>query len=181
MADTAHSKRFGNGNFRELGPVNWAITKIGAKKQGRRTLGVFATLGRSGHVFRSWLIYGAAHMPFGPLGRRDTELVICRVAFLRDSAYELDHHRGLAAKAGLSEKTIAAVLSAEHGQQGRQAALLDATDELVKTQSLTDATYNALLAVCTPKEITALVMLVTHYDGLATTLDVLGTPVDKRR
>ena len=179
-AENSTNRRFGNGNFRDLGPVNWVITRIGAKVQRRRTLGVFATLGRSGRVFRGWLIYSATHMPLGPLGRRDSELVILRVASQRHCEYELDHHRELATKAGLSPATISAVLNDDHGLTGRDAAILEAVDQVVNKRQLDDAAYNQLLQYCTPKEVTALIMLATHYDGLATTLQVLGTPLDEK-
>lgn len=166
---------------RELGPVNAAIAAIGARVTGRRRLGVFATLGRARRLFRAWLVYGAMMMPFGYLSRKETELIILRVAHKRGSAYEEDQHRGLARRAGLTDAEIEAVTSPEHGFTGRRLVLLDAADELVDTRGLSPATWKRLRSELSERDQVAFVMLVTNYDGLATALDVLGVPVDPPR
>ena len=162
---------------RELGVVNAAIAAIGARVTGRARLGVFATLGRARRLFRAWLVYGAMMMPFGYLSRRETELIILRVAHKRGSAYEEDQHRGLARRAGLTAAEIEAVTSPEHGFTGRRLVLLDAADELVDTRSLSPETWARLRGELSKRDQVAFVMLVTNYDGLATALDVRGVPV----
>ncbi|MDN5723268.1 MAG: carboxymuconolactone decarboxylase family protein [Corynebacterium sp.] len=86
--------------IRELGVINNLIVKVGAKVQGTHTLGVFATIGRAKRLFKAWLVYSATMMPFGYLSRQETELVILRVAFRKESAYEEAHHRAIGRRRG---------------------------------------------------------------------------------
>lgn len=189
--------------LRELGPFGAFATRVGAAVTGRKTVGVFATLGRAPRLFRGWLIYSAMMMPFGYLNRRESELVILRVASLRGSAYELDQHRVIATKqAKIAARTVAAVVEAPVGAvteaqnpaapefpgqaelralSARERALLAGAEDLVKDRLLSDPVAAALAAELTPRERVAFVALVTQYDGLATVLDVLDVPVDPRR
>ena len=66
------------GGFRELGPVGWAVNRVGARVTGSRDVHLFATLGRARRLFPAWLAYSGMMMPFGVLDRRTTELVILR-------------------------------------------------------------------------------------------------------
>ncbi|HMT51191.1 MAG TPA: carboxymuconolactone decarboxylase family protein, partial [Dietzia sp.] len=89
------------GGFRELGPVGWAVNRVGARVTGSRDVHLFATLGHARRLFPAWLAYSGMMMPFGVLDRRTTELVILRVAHLRGSAYERAHHERIGARVGL--------------------------------------------------------------------------------
>ncbi len=166
---------------RELGPVNGTLEAIAARVTGRRRLGVFAAIGRSRRLFRGWLHYSATMMPFGDLPRKETELVILRIAALRGSAYERDHHRVIARRAGATAAEMDAVDGDAHGFGGRMGAILDVVDELVRNRDVADATWAALAEHLTDRECVALVQLTTHYDGLATALHVLGVPPDEPR
>ena len=72
--------------LRDLGPLNYAVERIGARVQGNKTLGVFATIGRVRRMLPPWLVYSATMMPFGALGRAESELVILRVAALKGTS-----------------------------------------------------------------------------------------------
>ena len=49
-------------------------------------------------------------MPFGKLSRKDTEMIIIRVAHLRSCDYEMDHHRKLGKRAGLDNAAIGRII-----------------------------------------------------------------------
>ena len=175
------SGRPGPGTRKQLGLVNGAIEAIGARATGRKRLGVFATIGRAKRLFRGWLIYSATMMPFGELSRTDTELIILRVAHGRGADYERDHHRVIGKRAGLTEAEIAAVDRRDHGFTGRRGAMIAVADRLVAKRDVDDATWAELSRHLSDRECVALVQLITHYDGLATALHVLGTPADEKR
>ena len=59
-------------------------------------------------------------MPGGRLPRIDTELVILRVAAVRGSDYELNHHRVLGRRAGLDDDALDRVRSAPPPPAGRR-------------------------------------------------------------
>ncbi|MCJ7859462.1 carboxymuconolactone decarboxylase family protein [Corynebacterium kalidii] len=167
--------------MRETGVVNHLIARIGAKVQGTETMGVFSTIGRARRMFVPWLVYSATMMPFGYLSRKETELVILRVAHLKGSEYEAAHHRKLGASVGLSAEEITAMEGESHGQTRRRGVILDAAEQIVLEGEVDESTWSALASYLSDREIVALVMLVTNYAGLATALSVLGTPVDRKR
>lgn len=171
------------GGFRELGPVGWAVNRVGARVTGSRDVHLFATLGHARRLFPAWLAYSGMMMPFGVLDRRTTELVILRVAHLRGSAYERAHHERIGARVGLDHDEIARTLHdpADAGWTDRLGAVLRAVDELVRTRDVADDTWAGLATHLTAAQLVALVQLVTQYDGLATSIHTLRIQPDQQR
>lgn len=171
------------GGFRELGPVGWAVNRVGARVTGSQDVHLFATLGRARRLFPAWLAYSGMMMPFGVLDRRTTELVILRVAHLRDSAYERAHHERIGARVGLNDDEITRTLRdpADAGWSDRLRAVLTAVDELVRTKDIAGDTWAEVAAHLTEAELVGLVQLVAQYDGLATSLRALRIQPDRPR
>ena len=86
------------GGFRELGPINWVIAKLGARKLRAQSFHLFTVLGQQKLLFLAWLALSSVLLSLGKLSRKDTELVILRVGHLRNCEYELQHHRRLGPK-----------------------------------------------------------------------------------
>jgi alkylhydroperoxidase family enzyme len=130
-------------------------------------------------LFRAWLRYSARLMPFGELPRRDTELVIMRVAWRCRSAYVWHQHVPIALRAGLTPDQVARVADPSGGDfTARQRALLAASEELLAGRALTDSTWTALRASLNARETIELCLLIGHYQGLASTIGGLGIQVD---
>ncbi|MDF0528301.1 carboxymuconolactone decarboxylase family protein [Tsukamurella sp. 8F] len=161
------------GSLGQQGPVNFLISRIGARVIGAPDMHLFSTLGRGRRLFLGWLGYSALLMPFGSLRRSESETVIIRVAHLRGSAYELGHHRRIGARAGLDAAKQDAILSGT-GWDARSAALLRATTEIVEARAVTDETWSELAGHFDERRLVEFVMLATQYDGLATAIDTLG-------
>lgn len=180
---TSSTPRIAPGRRSELGLVNWAISRLLSRVAGVEDAHVLSTLGRARGLFRGWLHLSATMMPFGRLERYETELVILRLASLRDSAYELDHHRRLGRRAGIDDAQRERIFREPRSPQWapRHRALLAATDELVETDDLSDATWAELRTHYTERELIEFVMLVGHYDALATTLRTLRVQRDRPR
>jgi alkylhydroperoxidase family enzyme len=137
---------------------------------------LFLTLGRHRRLFRGWLRFAGRMMPRGRLPRRDTELVILRVAHLRRNDYEWGHHVEIGSKrAGLTRADIERVKDGPQapGWSERAVALLSAVDELHATGDLTDASWGALRAHLDEPAAIELVLLVGHYEMLATAITTL--------
>lgn len=173
--------RPGPGKPGEVAVLARLADRIGGLVQGSKTLNLFPAVGRARRNFLPWLVYSGMLMPFGILSRQESELIILRVAALRDAEYELEHHKRLGKKAGLTATDIEAVQQAEHGLTGRRGMLIDATDDLIRHRQISDAVYAELMRHINEKELTALLLLVTNYDGLATLMDVLHVPLDEPR
>lgn len=165
----------------QLGPLARLVAQLSARLTGSGPANIFATLGRHPRLFRVWLRYSAQLMPFGRLPRRDTELVILRVAWKCDSAYEWHQHVPLGLSAGLTPDELAglAVSPPEGRFTERQRALLAATDELLSQRALSDDTWNAVQANLDEREAIELCLLVGNYQGLASALGGLGVQIEQ--
>ena len=116
----------------------------------------------------------------GKLPRRDTELVVLRVAHLRGCAYELQQHRRIAKRRGLDNEMQARIFAGPtaEGLTERDRALLSAVDELIDTRTISDRGWQELAKYLDRPQIIEFVTLVGQYDALAVTLKTLGVPLD---
>ena len=174
--------RISPGNLRDVGVVNWVVSTVSGRVAGTGPPNLFLTLGRSRGLFRGWLHFAGRMMPGGKLPRRDTELVILRVAHLRDCEYEFEHHRHLARSAGLSEADVDRVVNAPASAEWspRQRALLAACDELERDGDISDDTWDSLRQHLDDRRLIELVLLVGHYQMLATAIATLRIEPDRR-
>lgn len=163
------------GRSKELGAINWAAWKLLSKASGTTDAHLFSTLGRTGRLFRGWLHYSGMLMPFGRLGRFEGEMIILRVAHLRDCAYEADHHARLGRRAGITEELHVRIVAGpgDANWSPRHRAILSAVDELIATKNLSDDTWSTLAEFYDNRKLIEFCLLVTQYDALATTIGVL--------
>ena len=173
--------RVAPGRLRDTGPIVWVFARLAGLATGTRAPHVFTTLGRHRRLFWGWLHFAGRLMPGGLLPRHESELIILRVAHLRRCAYEFEHHRRLGRRAGLTVEQITAVTDdLGHGSwTARELTLLRAVDALVAAGDLDDAQWTQLTEELTPREAIEFVMLVGHYDMLATTLITLRVQPDR--
>ena len=122
-------------------------------------------------------------MPFGSLERRESELVILTVATARGCEYEREHHRLLGKRAGLTSAEIEGILADEVVEtlSPRERVLRESAWILVRTQDLDDDQWATLRRMTTEREAIERLLLVGHYDMLATTLMTLRLQPDARR
>ncbi|MDF9715391.1 carboxymuconolactone decarboxylase family protein [Nocardioides sp. ChNu-153] len=180
---SAPPPRVAPGGRRDVGVPAWLLARAAGRLTGTEPPAVFLTLGRTRGLFWGWLHFAGRLMPGGRLPRRDTELVILRVATLAGSAYELTQHRRLARRAGLGEAEVARVADGPgaEGWTPRQRLLLGATDALVRDRDLDDETWAAVQAELGDRCAVELLLLVGHYDMLALVLHALRVQPDAPR
>ncbi len=168
------------GGFKELGPVNWAIAKVGARGIRRPRFSLMNVLGRHRLLFLAWLPLSAYLLGAGKLSRRDAEFVILRVGHLRDCEYELQQHRRLARTPGARRRHPGRDLhrARRDGLTEKERTLLTATDEFVVTRGVSPQTWQALSRHYTPAQLIEFCLLTAQYDGLAATITTLGVPLD---
>ncbi len=175
--------RVAPGNVREAGLLVSGFARLAGRVTGTEPPAVFLTLGRHRRLFWGWLLFAGALMPGGRLPRRQTELVILRVATLAGNEYELTQHRRLGRRAGLSAEEVDRVATGPdaEGWGARERLLLRVTDELHRDRDLSDATWSDLREELDERESIELLMLVGHYTMLATTLTTLRVRPDRPR
>ena len=171
------------GRFRQLGPINWLFAKLSARVVRAPEMHLFTTLGQRQLLYWTWLFYGARLLR-GRLPTIDTELVILRVAHLRNSQYELQHHRVMGHRRGLDDQMqekIFAWPDAPDGLTDRQRALLSATDEFINNRSISAEVWQQLSSHLDRRQLIEFCMLAGQYDGLAATMSALDIPLDHPR
>ena len=169
------------GSRREIGLVNQAICWVSGRVTGTNPPNLFTTLGRNRGMFRGWMWYSSKLMPFGRLSRRETELMILRIAHLRDSEYEFAHHVRLGRRAGVRPVDVERVQQGPgvDGWSAREQSMLQAIDELSSLRDVTSPTWERLREVLDERECIELVMLSGQYESLATTIATLRIQPDR--
>ena len=157
------------------------MAQVAGRVSGSGPPNIFTTLGRHPRLFRAWLRYSAHLMPFGLLPRRDTELVILRVAWQCRSAYEWQQHvlarasRGVDAGRDRGRAPETLLRAPSPSASGR---CWPSATRCSPGGALSDATWNAVRASLRDREAIELCLLVGHYQGLASTLGALGIQVE---
>lgn len=169
--------------LREAGPFAWGFAQLSGRVTGTAPPNLFLTLGRQHGLFRGWLHFASKLMPSGRLPRRESELVILRVAHLRSCEYEWQHHVRLGRRVGLTTDEIERVAdsAAASGWTDRERTLLQAVDALVQRRDLNDEEWADLRGQLDERDSVEFLMLVGHYDMLATFLNTLRFPPDAPR
>lgn len=183
MTITKADPRIQPGGRTDIGTINWIIARVSGLVTGTTPPNLFRVLGRQPKLFRGWLRFAGRLMPGGTLPRRETELVILRVAHLAGCDYELEHHTRLAARAEITAMEVARIGSGPDapGWTGRERTILTVVDELHHNRDITDATWAAICEHLDDPTVIELVMLVTHYEMLATAIATFRIPLDRPR
>lgn len=121
------------------------------------------------------------HVQFATtLSPRQRELLILRVAAVRQSAYEWAQHVVLAGDAGMSADEIARVADASGAAEWSdlERAMLAAVDELIEDATIGDDTWAVLARELDHRQLMDLVFTVGAYDLLAMAFRSFGVELD---
>lgn len=175
--------RIAPGDRHAVGPLAWAISWAAGRIGGTNPPNLFLTLAHHPRLFRGWLRFAGRLMPGGTLPRRETELVILRVAHLRACRYEFAHHLQLARRSGVGPEDVLRVIEGAEaaGWSSREEAIVAAVDALHSSQDWNDETWDALTVHLDEREVIELCLLVGHYEMLATTIAALRIEPDVPR
>lgn len=174
------AERIPPGGRRELGLVNWAIARVGARTIRAPRMHLLEVLGQNRLLFLSFLPYSHVLLNWGKLSKKDKELVILRVGHLRSSEYELQQHRRLARSRGLDAALQDKIFEGPDadGLTDRQRTLLRAVDEFVLNRDIADTTYAELARYLNRQQVIEFCALAGHYDTIAAILTTLRVPMD---
>ncbi len=148
-----------------------------ASPTGRNVIGVLAHHPELTTAYNQ-LIRHALY--FTTLTVRQRELVILRVAHLRDSLYEWAQHVYQAGLAGITPEEVARVREGAdaEGWVPLERALLSAVDELVSDARIAEETWAALAAELDTRQLMDVVFTVGTYDVFAMALRTFDVQLD---
>lgn len=171
------------GGRADVGLPIWGFSRVAGRVAGTGPPALFLTLGRNRRLFWGWLRFAGRLMPGGRLPRRETELIILRVAYLSGCAYEFSHHVRLGRRAGVRSADVRRVLEGAGAQDWseRERALMAAVDMLHERRDLDDATWGRLREHLDEPSAIEFLLLVGHYQMLATTITTLRLEPDPER
>ena len=149
--------------------------------EGRpKGLNVLGTFAHHPALTRAFFTFNGHVLSASTLSPRDRELLVLRVAHLRDCAYEWAQHEILARDAGLTSEEIARVAAGPDapGWSPRDRALVRAVDELVRDARVSDPTWEELVGVLDRRQLMDVVFTVGAYEVLAMALRSFGVELD---
>ncbi|MFZ0248381.1 MAG: carboxymuconolactone decarboxylase family protein [Acidimicrobiales bacterium] len=147
------------------------------RPKGLNALGVLARypeLALAYNTFSGQIMYGSR------LTARHRELLVLRVATVRDAEYEWRQHVASAGDNGVDPEEVARVVSGPEapGWTDLERALLRAADELLGDALIGEETWATLEGALDEHELMEVVFTVGAYDTLAMALRTFAVPLD---
>jgi alkylhydroperoxidase family enzyme len=147
------------------------------RPKGLNLLGMFAQhpeLTRAYNGFTGHLLFATTLSP------RQRELLVLRVAAVREAEYEWLQHTVIAADIGMSEDEVERVAGGPDapGWSPLDAALLRAVDELLADARIGERSWAVLAAELDPQQLLDLVFTVGAYETLAMAMRTFDVEVD---
>lgn len=141
-------------------------------------LNVYRVMAHHPALLAAWVNFRNHVVLHSALGNEDLEVVILRAGWQLGAAYEVAHHILRGRAAGLSDRRIAALCSAESVPVGDDAVLARAVDELIADAQLSEDTLRMLTQRLGPKGVLDLMATLGHYTTLAYIVKTFATPLD---
>jgi 4-carboxymuconolactone decarboxylase len=151
------------------------------KRDGRpKGLNLLGTLARHPELARAYHTFNGHILFATTLSERHRELVVLRVATVRQSSYELAQHLVLAADAGLSPEEIDRIVEGPDapGWSPLEGAMVSAVDQLIGAGTITEETWSRLAAELDDRQLMDLVFTVGTYVTLAMALSAFEVELD---
>jgi len=144
-------------------------------------LGVWSTCANSPALCNAWLEFTDYLLQESTLPIRDRELLILRIGYLNQGAYEWAAHRGLALSVGISEQELRAITigSTDPRWSEWDASLLRAAEELHQNALVSDETWAELSTRYTTRQMMETVFTVGQYNMVAMYLNSLGVQFEE--
>jgi alkylhydroperoxidase family enzyme len=138
------------------------------------TLARHPQLTRAYHTFNGHVLFASTLSP------RRRELLVLRVATVRNSEYEWAQHVILARDAGLDDEEIARITLGPEasGWSSLDRAMLTAVDELIGHAMISDSTWAVLAGELDDQQLMDLVFTVGAYEVLAMAFRSFGVELD---
>jgi alkylhydroperoxidase family enzyme len=131
-------------------------------------------LTRAYNTFNGYILFASTLSP------RQRELLVLRVARVRESAYEWAQHAVLAGDVGLDDDEVRRIAEGPDapGWSELDQAMLRSVDELINAGVVSDPTWKALACELDERQLMDLVFTVGAYEVLAMAFRSFGVELD---
>jgi len=142
-------------------------------------LNIIKVLMRNPKLARAWTPFAGHVLSDQSLPRRDRELLILRIGWLNQSAYEWGQHVRIGKKAGLTDDEIDRISKGPAaGWDRHEAALLQAADDLREKCVVSDETWKRLSERYSIEQMIDAVFTIGQYNLVSWALNSFGVPLD---
>jgi alkylhydroperoxidase family enzyme len=157
-----------------------ATQPLRRRQGGPKGLNVLGTLAQHPSLMHAYHAFNGHLLSSSTLTPRHRELLILRVAALRDAEYEWEQHVIIGQDAGISDDEIARLREGTDapGWSALDAALVRAVDELVRDALVSDATWATLADAFDVQQLMDMIFTVGAYDLLAMAFRSFGIQLD---
>jgi len=145
-----------------------------------RIFNIFKVLAHHPKLVKRWTpfaghILGKQTLPF-----RDRELLILRIGWLNQAEYEFAQHELIAKRGGVSDEDITRIKNGPTaaGWSEKEAALMQAADDLYENSVVSDATWATLSASYSTEQLVDVVFTIGQYNMVSWALNSFGVPLD---
>jgi 4-carboxymuconolactone decarboxylase len=157
------------------------IDRVEKPYTAAEVLGVWSTCANAPALCKAWLEFTDYLLRESTLPIRDRELLILRIGYLNQGAYEWAAHRGLALSVGISEQELKDITigSAAAGWNEWDSTLLRAAEELHEVALVSDETWVQLEGRYDKRQMMEVVFTVGQYNMVAMYLNSLGVQFEE--
>ena len=159
------------------------VELLDPRREGGPVLNLYATLARHPVFYRPRAVQSAYIRLGATLTPRAREILILRIGWLCGSEYEWSQHVRVARRIGMSDDEIRriAVGADAPDWDPLEAALIRATDELHRDDTISDGTWQELAGSYGIPELIDVVITVAGYRMVSIALNSLGTQLEPDR
>ena len=151
------------------------------RERDGRVLGVWSTCANAPSLCNAWLEFTDYLLRESSLPIRDRELLILRIGYLNQGAYEWAAHRGLALSVGIEEQELKDITTGSSADSWSEwdSALLKAAEELHEVAIISDETWATLAKRYDKRQMMEVVFTVGQYNLVAMYLNSLGVQFEE--
>ena len=151
------------------------------RERSGEVLGVWSTCANAPSLCNAWLEFTDYLLRESSLPIRDRELLILRIGYLNQGAYEWAAHRGLALSVGINEEELKEITIGSSADSWSEwdSALLKAAEELHEAALVSEETWATLSRQYDKRQMMEVVFTVGRYNLVAMYLNSLGVQFEE--
>ena len=166
--------------FRDFSTLSAEDREMGERnKVNGEVVNIFRVLMNNPKLARSWSRFAGYILGGQSLPARDREILILRIGWLNQAAYEWEQHVRIGKAAGLTDDEIDRINKGpKAGWDKHEAALVQAADDLREKSVVSEETWKQLSERYSTEQMMDAVFTIGQYNLVSWALNSFGVPLD---